>query len=464
MLFTVIAVPLSARRCDAADQLLTKDCGDIIGAFADGDEFFYILSAYQNNYKITIIDGSLNCNEILLETDIHPYDLFDKAPPYAFFDGKFYFFCSSAKIQDGKLFSFITVKIADCRSGVITTRVINNESCREYGAFAYDGRYFYIPDTASIKLYSDTFMRDGEIELSGQPYSLSSSRDGCITYCAASNGLYIIENGSLICRSDIITGSVFTFDGGFSDDRSTVYNADGSQVLFDGFDSSNGVGKVGDRLIGVIDNTLTAVRGDERVCICDASGECFICSGGTRCACFCIKDNGLSARIVTDDEIEALSKPESPNTESDCISDISDAGEHMIKHMTAYTLDKENGFIRGIEPGTTPAAFNRSENTSVNFYSPDGTAIKSGTVKTGCTAEFPNGETFITVITGDVSGSGTINSRDVKCIADHLSGEAPLDGAYLSAADVVHDGTVDLKDSAALYRYTKGCYNLTQTQ
>ena len=52
--------------------------------------------------------------------------------------------------------------------------------------------------------------------------------------------------------------------------------------------------------------------------------------------------------------------------------------------------------------------------------------------------------------TGDVNGTGTVNSADMDKICDHICGESNLNGIYLKAADLNEDNIINLKDAYLL--------------
>lgn len=77
----------------------------------------------------------------------------------------------------------------------------------------------------------------------------------------------------------------------------------------------------------------------------------------------------------------------------------------------------------------------------------DGTVINSGKVGTGATVTFSTGETVTVIISGELTGEGNINSRDLKAVLNHLSEKELLTGSALLAADVDSDGKITTKDA-----------------
>lgn len=77
----------------------------------------------------------------------------------------------------------------------------------------------------------------------------------------------------------------------------------------------------------------------------------------------------------------------------------------------------------------------------------DGTVIKSGKLGTGATVTFNTGECVTVIISGELTGEGNINSRDLKAILNHLSEKELLANSALIAADADKDGKITTKDA-----------------
>lgn len=120
-----------------------------------------------------------------------------------------------------------------------------------------------------------------------------------------------------------------------------------------------------------------------------------------------------------------------------------------------YTIDTENNTISGIEPNTTFAAF--KNNLIFNGYS---LALKdaNGTIKPGNSAKVATGNfvsfirdgseksSFKIIVKGDVTGTGTLTSRDISAFENYLLGKAELSGEFLQAANINNDGDEDVID------------------
>ncbi len=120
-----------------------------------------------------------------------------------------------------------------------------------------------------------------------------------------------------------------------------------------------------------------------------------------------------------------------------------------------YTIDTENNTISGIEPSTTFAAF--KNNLIFNGYS---LTLKdaNGTIKPGNSAKVATGNfvsfirdgseksSFKIIVKGDVTGTGTLTSRDISAFENYLLGKAELSGEFLQAANINNDGDEDVID------------------
>lgn len=120
-----------------------------------------------------------------------------------------------------------------------------------------------------------------------------------------------------------------------------------------------------------------------------------------------------------------------------------------------YHIDPVRYYISGISPQTTVATFKKNvkyEGYTLTIYRKNAVK-KSGNVGTSMTAVFDSGEysyTYELAITGDITGEGSSNSRDLNTLMDYLIGATDFNGVYMLAADVSNDGKVDVCDAATL--------------
>lgn len=120
-----------------------------------------------------------------------------------------------------------------------------------------------------------------------------------------------------------------------------------------------------------------------------------------------------------------------------------------------YIIDTENHTISGIEPGTTFAVL--KNNLIFNSYS---LTLKdaNGKIKPGNSTKIATGNivsfirdgaekvSFKLIVKGDVTGTGTLTSRDISAFENFLLGKSELSGEFLQAANINSDGSEDVID------------------
>ena len=62
------------------------------------------------------------------------------------------------------------------------------------------------------------------------------------------------------------------------------------------------------------------------------------------------------------------------------------------------------------------------------------------------------GSHYSIVVTGDLTGEGNVNSRDLDALMKHLTEEQQLTGIFISAADIDKDNMLSTKDLVLLSR------------
>ena len=85
----------------------------------------------------------------------------------------------------------------------------------------------------------------------------------------------------------------------------------------------------------------------------------------------------------------------------------------------------------------------------VTFTNHNGKSVTSGQIGTGWKVDFSgdgNITSYYTVVTGDVTGEGNINSRDIYLMRDYLFGKAEFTKYQSISADVKKNGIIDSVD------------------
>lgn len=120
------------------------------------------------------------------------------------------------------------------------------------------------------------------------------------------------------------------------------------------------------------------------------------------------------------------------------------------------------GYIRRI-PFNTPVqnVVSEFDNSSLLFYNISGTELGlTSVVGTGTTIVLKNGENVLdketVVITGDMTGDGLLNNRDVAMVNRYLVNKVTPQECQVVALDLNGDGYINNKDAAMAARYLVG--------
>lgn len=119
---------------------------------------------------------------------------------------------------------------------------------------------------------------------------------------------------------------------------------------------------------------------------------------------------------------------------------------------SVYTVDRSQGFLRGVPAGTSSDALRSGlagDAAAISFLDRNG-APYSGTVATGMSVTLSEGgaavDTLKIVVPGDASGDGNITISDYTLARLDILGLKTLQGEYRAAADVDGNGSVTISD------------------
>ena len=113
-----------------------------------------------------------------------------------------------------------------------------------------------------------------------------------------------------------------------------------------------------------------------------------------------------------------------------------------------------------IPQGTTVAEFKKGMNygdCTVKFTNHNGKSVTSGQMGTGWRIDFTgggSGKSYYTVVIGDVTGEGNINSRDIYLMRDYLFGKAEFTKYQAIAADVKKNNVIDSVDMYMIKKFS----------
>ena len=103
-----------------------------------------------------------------------------------------------------------------------------------------------------------------------------------------------------------------------------------------------------------------------------------------------------------------------------------------------YQIDRQNGFLRGIAPGTEPAMVEK-------VCLPAGVSLTGQKVATGAVVELAGSRSLQLVVTGDLNGDGNVTITDLLMLKSGLLGN-PMTDISSAAADLNYDGKVTITD------------------
>lgn len=130
----------------------------------------------------------------------------------------------------------------------------------------------------------------------------------------------------------------------------------------------------------------------------------------------------------------------------------------------SYEIDTENKVIKNVPILTTALDFIdqisciNCDKNDLTFLTYLGDTIKTGRLGTGATVTITKDGVSITfqiVVTGDTTGEGNLNVRDVDTLKSHLGEKSKIYGEYLIAADQNGDGLIDTLDLLSLQKLVK---------
>lgn len=240
-----------------------------------------------------------------------------------------------------------------------------------------------------------------------------------------------------------------------------------------GFDESSILAKTDDKIISQIRCSDGAITGkfelDENILAISTSGSKIIAITGDALPqnITLINEKGIievtqpepekpnegddSKDNPGDDNKDTDNPEEKPSDETDNDSITSD-----IHH-----IDIKNHIISEISAGTTFGEF--KNNLTFNGYSLIFKDSK-GNVKTGNSTKIGTGYTvtfvkdgtektsFKLIVQGDLTGTGTLTSRDILAFVNYLLGKANLDDASLQAANINEDDEANTIDLFLMYK------------
>lgn len=359
-------------------------------------------------------------------------------------------------------------------------------------ALGINGNIFILKQDGAdcVKLLTDSELSDSKLTQTGQTfhfittdisksylYALNSSNK-LLRYDIASNNYTFedLDSSATIQNLKFLADNIFvTSDGYIGVINSSKFKLDSNVNMFSqmknypvclsaGFDKNSILSKTSDKVLYrfcCLDGTVTGkIEFNSDILAISASGnKIIVITGNNTTKTINLIDEADITKITIpspkdpdnepnlngpdDNNKDDNTNPQSPNNDDDSITS-------EIHH-----IDNENHIISDIPVGTTFAEF--KNNLVFNGYSlvfKD----KTGKIKTGNSTKIGTGYTvtfikdgvektsFKLIVQGDITGTGTLTSRDVSSFVDYLLGKSTLDSASLQAANINDDNEADVID------------------
>ncbi len=358
----------------------------------------------------------------------------------------YFYGCDGSTLVSARVLPDISVKT--CRAPGVIRAVCHDES-NAYALYEESrGRYGVLAlrmDSGAVDTTALQF--DGEIQAvsfavsrgevfllmndRGSSYVLGLRGGNATRYTAQSGAEQLFINGGEV-YAQMYSGEIYRVGQGKLTfclrlaAHSRLVNAGNGYVYSDGV------------LTGLNGSTLScgtafAVKTDSGVYTCGTEAMA-VAAVGNRAA---VLLTGYSCEYKT--VVESSAAPQATSAVGD--TGAQDAG------------DGSDGDIGVLTAGTTVSQLKKAFPTVTAVTDADGDEVTSGAVRTGYIALFQNGSRALSV-SGDLNGSGTVNSADVRFLMEHFVKGSDISDCVMQAADLNRDGLLDNRDLVLLSRAT----------
>lgn len=134
-------------------------------------------------------------------------------------------------------------------------------------------------------------------------------------------------------------------------------------------------------------------------------------------------------------------------------TDIEDS--EILNVGDVYKLNTEKMYIYDIPTETTETEFKSEldQNGNIGYTISD---TVDGLIVTGTKINASNGITYTAIVTGDITGDGKLNGRDLARVKKYYIGKYELSDKFVYAADIDQNGTISGKDLAKMKKQYLG--------
>ncbi len=310
------------------------------------------------------------------------------------------------------------------------------------------GRIYFI----NKKSYVDIFDSKGKFIRTFDKMCYSLVQCGGKTYAIGSAGIFILSADSDKKLRDLASGNnVYAVsDNYLADDAGNVFSAgSGKCILSLKLNKNYVVGESTDYILALNGKTVSAYNKSDRAFVSSYELDFTpygLCANGRKI--YLLNKSGKFSSKTISEKVFVIQNNNneknltSSSTKSDTSSVVPAKGLNFGKY-------KVRGQYIFVEPQTTRTTF--KSKITYNGYTLK--FNKTSGLGTGVKASFTgNGKTYSYkfVVMGDINGTGTVNSRDVKIMFNCLFGINKVGGVYKTAADMNGDGKLSNADLVLL--------------
>lgn len=321
--------------------------------------------------------------------------------------------------------------------------------------FSLSGSYAYFVRSDAVYSYVAVYGLDGELKRK----------------CTFSTNVYLLFNNNSMTYAMLYDGRIYRFSGKSYTQVAKLYKG------VNAFDAGVGYICTESGVLVSLENGETSgtVSGSQNFVVADSDGiytvsnnrlifsqknasDRFIeLSSSIRCIVAC---NGRVATLNYGYDYNDISNSELKSNSDQYINSIqgnnsnSYSGNQNSNTQIPNEYRVEQGkYIVGIAPSTSVTEFKKKFLDNVTIYNSDGNVVSSGNIRTGYAVSI-DGDSYIIIINGDVTGEGNLKSNDINMLMNYLVGSVNFDDLQMLSADYDCNGVVDNRDLVVMAKYS----------
>lgn len=425
----------------------------------------YTYSSYSNLNNLRMIQNEsqvflIGTNDNIVQIDaVYPQEynisltLENTVYSYNLYEDTFIAVCPQKELSQTQIVLYYI------HDDILSTFNISSAEYFESSQIVYSNGYVYLANNRGVvKCYSKQGKHIKTYNMYDSTCYVSCNYNGDV-YALTDAGIYMLKNNSAVLLCDTFVDAPITFidDNKFIDDignvksinnntintlcdiKSSVYYPSGgiynSQAFISNFDTIFAV----DISSNSINKYIELTQEIEELCVIDSTIIALTYQNSTP--------------IISVISYSSFLDYSTPSANSNINTD-----EYHRISSDIYNVDNVNLRITDIDSETTVAQFKKNmnyEGYNISFKRYDGKVYTSGKVGTASVVTFYNDEISIEyelAVLGDLTGEGSVNSRDKKMMFGYILDTVNFTGVYLDAADLDNSSSVDLADLVYLVR------------